>query len=393
MEQFIIVEGPDRVGKTTLIEFLKQKFKDVVVIKFTGPIISSTPLGMHDEQEGKSRQLLVHIHHLLNEGKMVMCDRSHIGEFVYSKIYNRPFPRYLSDLHRQYVALNPLILYLDGKPRLENATPTDIYLAGRHKEVSDLFWEFFQQNQPHRVMCINNENFGSLEERNIWIYNSIVNDNFFIPYKPDVYAATAFSKPVDMKFSISTHPFMEYHNSISLVKNSVVRPVYRGKFKIALFGEAPGYKGCGLTHIPFYYDKSGMLLRRVFFEFGSNLDFMFISNVFHLTPPENKLGSYVKLYELQQCDFNNLSTLPEWLHLEMEMFKRDVLAANCSTRTFLAIGKIAEAMLNKIKFDLQLDIDVIPLRHPAWFLYKHQTKQAKEYYANKLKEFKIEVIV
>lgn len=388
MEQLLIIEGPDRVGKTSLVNALKHKIKNVVVIKFDGPK-AGTPWEMHDEQEHKSRQSLIHIHHLLNDGKIVILDRSHIGEYVYSKIYNRPEPKYLNALHKQYVDLNPLIIFIDGKPHLENASPIDIFLAGRHKEVANLFWEFFQQHQPHRVLCINNENFSSEKERNDWVCNGVLENKFFVAGDKNVYAATCFEKPNNGTAAIKEHPFLEYQNSISLMPNRFISPVYHGKYKIALFGEAPGYKGCGLTHIPFYYDKSGMLLRKIFFDIGFNLDFMFVSNVFHLTPPNNKLDQFVTINDLLQVDFNNLKSLPKWLEAEMSLFMKDVFVASLSTKKFLAVGRIAEIMLQKIKKDLNLDIEIIHLKHPAWFLYKGQVNAAEQYYREELKKSKI----
>jgi uracil-DNA glycosylase family 4 len=110
--------------------------------------------------------------------------------------------------------------------------------------------------------------------------------------------------------------------------------------KIALIGEAPGRKGCGLTGICFYRDASGMLLRKTLFSLGINPDFVYITNVVKCNPPENKLRGFGE---------------KELGLLEREL---DIL----KPKAIFAIGRTAQKALKK------LGLDAIYLKHPAWYV-------------------------
>ncbi|USS41500.1 uracil-DNA glycosylase [Thermococcus aggregans] len=110
--------------------------------------------------------------------------------------------------------------------------------------------------------------------------------------------------------------------------------------KVALVGEAPGRKGCGLTGICFYRDASGMLLRKTFFSLGINPDFVYITNVVKCNPPENKLRGFGKK-EL------------ELLERELDIIKPKAL---------FAVGRTAHKALKKLGFE------ALYLKHPAWYV-------------------------
>ncbi|WP_297502026.1 uracil-DNA glycosylase family protein [Thermococcus sp.] len=132
---------------------------------------------------------------------------------------------------------------------------------------------------------------------------------------------------------------LEYQREVGEFKGLPFANGWAGS-KALLVGEAPGRRGCGKTGICFYRDASGMLLRRVLFSLGINLDFLYITNVVKCNPPNNRLkkvppGAYGLLAR------------------ELEVLKPEVI---------FAIGRTAERALKELGYD------AIYLKHPAWYV-------------------------
>lgn len=398
MNKLIFIEGPDKVGKTGLATYLDNTLTsmgyNVRVFKFTGPKAVS-PNAAYVEQEHVFTDSYWQIKHLLDSGHIVICDRSYMGEYVYAKIYNRFNPAYLPDLHNRFELLQPLYIYVTGTPILKNATETDIQLAKQQKEVEILYNEFWNEYAPHKVLYVVNEHFNNLNARNNYVLNIITGDkldHYRMIYSATRYKPTPISPPCNIEAIANEHPFWQYQLGISLYKNSPFIQCYNPlNIKLAIFGEAPGQYGCGYTHVPFYYDKSGMLLRDVFFKLGINMDMCFISNVFHATPPRNKLYEFIDKDFISRVNFNNIedSEIPEWVRFEMRMFRDEVQSAYTRTQQFIAVGRTAYNALLKIRSDLKLKITIIKVYHPAYFLYKHMYKEAYEHYYTELRKYMI----
>ena len=391
--RLIIVEGPDKVGKSTFVKSLADTFRltnTVHILKYSGPT-SRDSQEQYDEQRIKFQQSFKTCCELLNNSNnIIIMDRSYVGEFVYSQIYKRLFPYYLDALHKQFALLQPLYIFINGTSILNEANEDDIYLQKHHDSVVDLFEEFFVEFGPHRVIMVRNDHFPTLDERDVYLRRCIINNKIRDPPNNAIYAAT-YHNPVTSTLNPDVrHPFWNYQQSISLVKRSpIIHPPSLPYFKYALFGEAPGYRGCGYTHIPFYRDASGMLLRNCFMQLGLNLDLMFISNVFHSTPPQNKLYNFITKETLALVNFADIdnSNIPEWVKLEMKLFKADVEFATHYTQTIIAVGRTAYDYLKQLQWQCHLKYTIIFIYHPAYFLYKHMPDQALFKYYHELRKY------
>lgn len=91
----ILVEGPDNVGKTTLIQGIQNKLND---IQFHVLHYSNV------KQESKEKSILYNktiykqMFELFNSDLSFICDRSHLGEMVYGPIYRNYSGEYVLDL-------------------------------------------------------------------------------------------------------------------------------------------------------------------------------------------------------------------------------------------------------------------------------------------------------
>lgn len=86
MKKLIIIEGPDRTGKDTLINKLKMHYNTDNVIHFTG---AKRPLNKCDnniQQMHKFTDSYLEIKHTDND--ITLWNRSFIGQFVYGQIYH-----------------------------------------------------------------------------------------------------------------------------------------------------------------------------------------------------------------------------------------------------------------------------------------------------------------
>ena len=226
---------------------------------------------------------------------------------------------------------------------------------------------------------INEDNYDSAEDleydieiiKKKYTESKIIYQPFLLDYKNE-YALTIYRKDFPPNEFKCKNPCEYHRNQIKLLgqitfgKGFPNRPI--------IIGEAPGYKGCGITGIPFYRDKSGMLLRQSLFNLGFNPDIDFyITNVLKCNPPLNQLT-------FSQTKINNLYCVNNLLIDEI----------NNSNGIIICCGKTA---LNTITaFENQLKIKkLIFIKHPASFLYQYKNHlQCIKIYSNYLdKELKL----
>lgn len=79
----IIIEGPDNVGKSTLIRGLKKHFKDTIFHVLHYSALNCDKSKMMEMSQKYYKQMFS----LLRSDINFICDRSYIGEFVYGPLY------------------------------------------------------------------------------------------------------------------------------------------------------------------------------------------------------------------------------------------------------------------------------------------------------------------
>lgn len=87
MPPSIIIEGPDRCGKTTLVGMLAKELPKYTQLHFRGP-----PLGLAANDQSRHQYLVFSRMAAGLQGGTFLCDRSHIGELVYAPLYRGHFP-------------------------------------------------------------------------------------------------------------------------------------------------------------------------------------------------------------------------------------------------------------------------------------------------------------
>ena len=278
---------------------------------------------------------------------------------------------------------------------MTNADYAETEVAYRQDYIEERFLVFLSM-EPAKCMLFNVNNFGfpvTYDQMQDHIVECIVGEKY-IKSKPDAAGHTSWNSyhsPNSCQAGDIAHPFLDNQRQLSF-RSPIIRPTTYDEPTFAIFGEAPGQKGCGLTHIPFSHDASGLLLRNCFMKAGYNLDFQFVGNVFHMTPPNNKLFDFVDKDKLGQYDFHNCNNndCGEWLKLEMKLFETDVFDAMRSTHKFIAVGRTPEMMLRKLLSDHGITADITYFRHPASFFYNRDVPAAEKYYKEMLDKLVME---
>lgn len=96
----IIIEGPDNVGKSTLIKNIRQKLQDDVF-----HVLHSTPIKLNSVNEyidysTKQVTSMFELMRFTNEN--LIFDRSHLGELIYGNIYRGYTGDFVIDIEKTY---------------------------------------------------------------------------------------------------------------------------------------------------------------------------------------------------------------------------------------------------------------------------------------------------
>ena len=108
--KLIIIEGPDRVGKSTLIENIKSNFTDrqFLYMHFGKPPVKNS-LGYNMKLFNK---MFMSMQYNAKHNIDTIYDRSHIGECVYGPLYRGYEGYYIFDLEKMYMKDLKSNLYL-----------------------------------------------------------------------------------------------------------------------------------------------------------------------------------------------------------------------------------------------------------------------------------------
>lgn len=101
---FLIVEGPDNVGKTTLINNIKNHYNDYTLhtIHYSNVKQSSTEDTIRYTEKLHSEMFRMMLNAVPNDKSGLIFDRSHLGEMVYGPIYRGYTGEYVIDIERKF---------------------------------------------------------------------------------------------------------------------------------------------------------------------------------------------------------------------------------------------------------------------------------------------------
>lgn len=169
----IIVEGLDRIGKSTLIEGLQQELGYFTVIHYSKPKVlkacmRSSELNPRFVYQQASFNSMFK---LLNGDAPIMLDRAHLGESVYAKRYRGYDGDYVFDMENvknaEALEKTLLILLVNDDRCLESALVDDgdsFDWTKRDEEQKDFKAAFERSRFANKLMI--NVGFGS---RNPWL--------------------------------------------------------------------------------------------------------------------------------------------------------------------------------------------------------------------------------
>lgn len=100
----ICVEGPDNVGKSTLIKKLKDYFNKHTIhnLHYSNVKHENTLNVINYNKKLYNEMFMLMLSLLKDDNTGVICDRSHLGEMVYGNIYRGYSGDYVIDIEKKY---------------------------------------------------------------------------------------------------------------------------------------------------------------------------------------------------------------------------------------------------------------------------------------------------
>lgn len=385
MVYWIMIEGPDNIGKTRLISMLQNKKGIISEASHFGAPTSKNP---QKEQKELAYDTLEYIKHQAKYYKgsnlLILHDRSIFGELVYSK-YRNYTPTYFHDIIKKMNNINNLrvlmiILYADNSTykKFSIKQKNEVHHYENIDQSEQISIDFI--NKLHtldglKILTINSNNYDSFEQRNDTIIKYVTaliknesmkfrtsNNYKNTPFNPD----NILLEKDDWHDHLHTYQCASYEKeecALGLQHKTCIygkeydQPTYAigtnisQNLKYIFVGEAPGRNGCGTFGIPFYGDPSGNLFLCALWTCDINLFNCYITNLIKCCPENNALGMYKKMEERLKLEC-------------IKQLKYDLINLNYDMKftKLIAVGRIAHNTLLKLGFQPAL------LLHPAFYL-------------------------
>lgn len=354
--KMIIIEGPDGVGKTELVKYLTENLK-FSSVHFSAP---------KSKEEAKSS----YYNFIDNINENIILDRSFWGEFVYAPIWRNYEPDYFNELETKLktksVKFDILsILLYRSSPFPTADDPVEI--LKQHNLIQQRFIDIFNKITSTDKIIFNLHNFSMKKDFHEFVlqfvkrwmnektlYTPFINNYYLTLFNPHF---RFINGKIDFKEQCNKCELFKEHKQSDFYKRQKSITFGSGNLnaKVIFVGEAPGFKGCGKLGIPFYNDKSGMLLREAMFKSRILETEIYITNVVKCNPLDNIITG------------KDIITCPEiWLIKEI---------IKINPKKVLAIGKTAWSIILDIKRTYNLKFEVKFVNHPAYFLYKRNEKE------------------
>ena len=183
---FVIIEGPDRVGKDTLIKSIKNYYNNIIfqVLHFTN-IKQNTKedVILYSEKLYKNMFDIMLYNISQNKNFGVICNRSHLGEMVYGPLYRNYSGDYVLQIERLYknfinlwqkLALVVLIDKPENLIAREDGQSFTVDLTLKQKEI-DLFKQAYERTLIKNKLLVDISNLSiiDVQQKVIAFLNSI----------------------------------------------------------------------------------------------------------------------------------------------------------------------------------------------------------------------------
>jgi nicotinamide riboside kinase len=160
---YIIVEGPDNVGKSTLIQNIKNHFNNFTMHSLHySNVRQDSPEAVIEYSENLYAgmfEIMVNQSRFKNSG--VICDRSHLGEMVYGPIYREYSGEYVLDIEKSYQHLRfiwdnlVLVTLIDEPTRLvarDDGLSFSTDLSKKTTEINNFITAHEKSNIQHKLL-------------------------------------------------------------------------------------------------------------------------------------------------------------------------------------------------------------------------------------------------
>lgn len=180
MNYVIIIEGPDNIGKTHLAKAIQQISK-LPCLYFHA--IAPTTDNPNEEQKTNAYSFYNMLKNTFEGDRLIICDRSLYGEFVYSK-FRDYIPTYFDDINKKLAKLkNSKFLFISLYGNMDTIIKYNIKLKKDEKltyqkckmmeEISDAFNKIIKNIPFGTKLFVNSNQYDSFEKRNKSIIEGI----------------------------------------------------------------------------------------------------------------------------------------------------------------------------------------------------------------------------
>lgn len=191
MTSKFIIEGLDRLGKSTLIKGIRDELGYYEVIHFSKPEELSIykQLSANEGEENRLRSLYMYqaagfrnMMHLLIGNAKIIFDRGHLGEAVYSPMYRSYSGDYVFELEREYcIDQEPslkLILLIEDFRVAKHFVDDGESLGPREKRAEEQvrFIEAYTKSciQDKKIICVTDEVTGGFRSKHDILREALV---------------------------------------------------------------------------------------------------------------------------------------------------------------------------------------------------------------------------
>ena len=400
MIKILIFEGPDNIGKTTLLKDIQEIYKPTQMCKYIhdGPPVCSGLAG-HQEMLSKLEDTLKRLRHKkeLHTEKpyLELWDRSALGECVYGPLFrgyeiDNKYWRRLDQLWQmENCDIMTVVFYADIETyeQWQMKTKQDekkIYQKQHQAaKISQAFIELMTDQKRPNTIFVNCNNYDIIEDRNAYVVKRVdawLNNqpykhrttgdysHSFYNHKNRFWGVKGFYKPKEF--------VCEQESTCAIFKDHITHAEFGREYqhptsgygaiyaKWVFVGEAPGYNGCGKLGLPFYDDVSGNLFQTMLDELHILPTQVYVTNVIKCCPKNNKLGEF-KTFKQQRT----LKCVNTYIKDEIE----NVQVHNPYVKV-VAVGNTAKNALSELCIKTHGMI-----KHPAYFCRIGLQKKYAEY--------------
>lgn len=385
MNHVIIVEGPDNIGKTTLVDQIALSLQFSQEYEIHKPsknkITHSDGYAEHKVRGHKFVNYVKNVNYHKNN-YLMLCDRSFLDELVYSKYRNVPYKiDYLEDAYVEIKKLKNIrflfiSLYGDAQTIEKFHLKAKDDEQKRHQtslmmqEISTAFFNAVSNVPFGKKLLINSNNYESLQDRNDvileYVRNFVANRVFSLPNPDDNYYFTIFNQHQNIysndngllyepnkECKARSHADKELCKALSDVRQPDIvgnldEPSY------LFVGEVPGYKDLTATaRLPWYRGPAAMFFQSMLYELEIPQTKCLMTNTVLCPQFGNSLQKYYSLIHRKKlfCVSELLNKL---------LYRVTIKNPECK---IVALGKTASSTLHMLGFK-----NIIETNHPAWFL-------------------------